>query len=869
MEKTLQQFLEGLNETAPDELKEAEILRLVYSEVSNVLEMFLHCRTLIPYATVAAFQRDMRVKWGMNDFLLRIKYTPDMLTADYFFELTGFLKARFPVVNGFFDDADVTLENGVFTVSLKRGGANVLKKAGIERAFPDLVREMFVTSVKLELAGVTEVSDEVYLAEQEKIISEIESSLPPPPPPGAAPAPAAAAGQTYSPKGFRTFSADFTELPIICKDAAVLMGSPVMPDEKVTKMINASEKSDEKYVCWGEVFSIETRETKSGMMIAIISFTDFTSSVTMKILGSAKKYRGKLTKDDLVEILGELKKGSTIIASGALAEDDFDHKVYMTPERIMVVKKKMRVDTAEQKRVELHCHTNMSAMDALAAPSALVKRAYSWGHRALAITDHGVVQGFPDAVGAVKGIVKEGGDFKALYGVEAYEVNNDIKIYIGSRHPKLTGEVIVFDLETTGTKPDSDRIIEIGAVKLRGLEIIDRFDMFVNPHRELTEYITELTSITDDMLKDAPEEADALKAFMEFCGEMPLLVAHNANFDCSFIREAVKRCGVTFDYDQLDTVLWSQKLLPDLEKHKLDSLAEHYGVGDFHHHRACDDAETLAKIYIEMSRAEIKNYPYMIITADMLNSLHAPLNDVTGLKTYHQIILVRNNTGLKNLYRMISDSNLKYYKRRPRIPKSELVKNREGLIIGSACEAGEVIQAYLSGEPYEKIKQIASFYDYLEIQPDGNNEFMLISEREPYDRINTVEDLHNINRFIVKLGEDLGLPVCATGDVHVLDPKDLQYRAIIMASKGFEDADKQAPLYFKTTDQMLSELAYLGEEKAFEVVVKNTNMFADRVEGGLKAFPDGTYTPFIPGAVRELQDICWKKCLSIYGDCEP
>ena len=322
-------------------------------------------------------------------------------------------------------------------------------------------------------------------------------------------------------------------------------------------------------------------------------------------------------------------------------------------------------------------------------------------------------------------------------------------------------------------------------------------------------------------------------------------------------------------YSSIDTVPMSQIMLPELEKHKLNYVAEHFGLGDFQHHRGCDDAEVLAGIFIRLSKMLMEQYPLILITVDMLNSLLANENQVLAKPTYHQIIIVRNNTGLKNLYRLISDSNLKYFKRRPRIPKSELVRHREGLILGSACERGEVIQAYLEGRNYDEIKQIASFYDYLEIQPDGNNKFMLTTEKPPYDRIHTAEDIKDINRFIVKLGEDLGIPVCATGDVHFMDKTDAQFRSVIQASMGFPDADTQPPLYLKTTNQMLDELSYLGEEKAFEVVVTNTNNVADMVDPDLKAFPNGTYTPFIEGSVYQLQYICWKKCCSIYGDCDP
>ena len=346
-------------------------------------------------------------------------------------------------------------------------------------------------------------------------------------------------------------------------------------------------------------------------------------------------------------------------------------------------------------------------------------------------------------------------------------------------------------------------------------------------------------------------------------------MAHNSQFDTGFISACAKRQGIEIKYSSIDTVPMSQIMLPELEKHKLNYVAEHFGLGDFQHHRGCDDAEVLAGIFIRLAKMLMEQYPLILITVDMINSLLANENQVLAKPTYHQIIIVRNNTGLKNLYRLISDSNLKYFKRRPRIPKSELVRHREGLILGSACERGEVIQAYLEGRNYDEIKQIASFYDYLEIQPDGNNKFMLTTEKPPYDRIHTAEDIKDINRFIVKLGEDLGIPVCATGDVHFMDKTDAQFRSVIQASMGFPDADTQPPLYLKTTNQMLDELSYLGEEKAFEVVVTNTNNVADMVDPDLKAFPNGTYTPFIEGSVYQLQYICWKKCCSIYGDCDP
>ncbi|MCD8095617.1 MAG: PolC-type DNA polymerase III [Ruminococcus sp.] len=860
-EHTLSEFLEGYNIKLPKSLEDGQLLKLTYSESVNEMALTVKMDKLAPFAAVTELERSMEELLGINDFKLLLKYTPDKLSADYFSELIQFLKSRFPVVNGFFDDAKASLCDGVLTIKLKHGGADILKKAGIETALPTLIYEMFSQSVKIELSGTLSIDAESYKNMQQKQMENLPTAAPP------AEKKQSSGGGTH--KNFAECDVDFTDLPILAKGAKVLMGSPISAAQTITAMENISSEMTESITVWGEIFLTESYETKNGMLIALISFTDFTSSFTMKMIGSLRKGRGRLSKDELSDMLEMMKKGETLIVSGKVSEDDYDHNFYLLPSDIMLVKRTQRKDESEQKRVELHCHSNMSAMDALAAPSNLVKRAFGWGHKALAITDHGVVQGYPDAMNMTRSINADGGDFKLIYGIEAYEVNNDVKIYTGWQKTKLTDEIIVFDLETTGTSPSGDRIIEFGAVRLKGLKVVDSFDMLCNPERELGEFITGLTSITNDMLKDAVSEAQALEKFKEFCGDNPTLAAHNADFDCGFLREAAKRAGTKFEFSSLDTVVMSKKLIPDLKNHKLDTVAEHFGMGDFNHHRASDDAEVLSRIFVKLSNMVMDMYPHMIITADMLNSLLADDSKVLTEKTYHQIILVKNNTGLKNLYRLISDSNLKYFKRNPRIPKSELVKNREGLIVASACEAGELIQSYLRGEPREKIKQIASFYDYLEIQPEGNNGFMLLSEKEPYNNITTQEDLRDINRFVVELGEEMGIPVCATGDVHVMDPSDSVFRAIIMASKGFEDADKQAPLYFKPTNQMLDELSYLGEDKAFEVVVTNTNMVADRIERGLKAFPDGTYTPSIAGATRDLQDLCWHRCCEIYGDCDP
>ncbi|WP_295154775.1 exonuclease domain-containing protein, partial [uncultured Ruminococcus sp.] len=870
---TISEYFDEFSDAIPADIAGGKILKLLFSEDMNSMECIASFENTVSYDCIAQFEQRMReaIRCG---FRLSPKYAPDLLSAAYFGDICKFLKERFPFVNGFLDNAEVVFDGKTFIVTLKHGGFELMKKAGIFNCFSNLVYELFSVNAQIEFYGVL-LND---MATHEKAQQEYLASLPQPDIKSyeqkAADKSAAPAEQGIE---FRTVDVDFTSLHLLGEGASVLKGGPIQSDTRVYSMGSLPadaaglEHFNDAVTVWGDVFQIDTKETKTGMLIAVIYITDYTSSCALKLIGSNKKGKFvRLTREQLEAMLGKMKKGSTVLVRGKLEEDDFDHNVYLMSDDIMLVGREAEKDNAPEKRVELHCHTNMSMMDALAAPEKLVAKAAGWGHKALAITDHGVVQGFPEAGTKCDDIRKSGKEFKIIYGCEAYEVNNDARIFKGVDKRELTDEFICFDLETTGTNSKEDRIIEIGAVKVRGLEVIDRFDMLVDPQCPISEFISNLTNITEDMLKGQPDIKTAIDAFISFCGEKPCLVAHNAPFDTGFISNTCQRLGIKFEFSSVDTVPMSQIMLPQLERHKLNYVAEHFGCGDFQHHRGCDDAEVLGTIFIELCKMLREQYPLMLITVDMLNGLLGETDNVTETKdVFHQIILVRNNIGLKNLYRLISDSNLKYFKRRPRIPKSELTKYREGLILGSACERGEVIQAYLEGKPYEYIKQIAAFYDYLEIQPDGNNMFMLTAEKPPYDKIRTVEDVKDINRFIVRLGEELGIPVCATGDVHFLNKEDAKFRAIIQASMGFTDCDNQAPLYLKTTDKMLEELAYLGEEKAFEVVVTNTNNVADMIDADLKAFPVGTYTPFIEGAVYELQIICWRKACELYGDCDP
>ena len=857
IEYTIAQLFDEHCSVLPDVICDGKVLKVIYDEKLNELTVMAKFNQLLNYDLIVESEKNIIEKLNLSRFKIKCKYTPDMLCDEAFEQMVKYMKLYFPVVNGFFDDADARCVNGKFVVDMKHGGVEFLKKAGIESFFSSLVADWFSTNAEIDFVGTVESNKEMY----ERIEAEINSYISSPPVPENKPK--QKQSEPSHDMDFRTCSVDFTRLNLIADNALVVKGGPISADTKVTAMKDLSDSTQGRITVWGEIFDVQTKETRNGGLIAKLFFTDFTSSFSMKMFGSEKKGKFvKLHRPDLECILEKLNKGTTVIVSGEIEEDTFEHTLNINPEDIMVVKRETERDNCEQKRVELHCHTNMSSMDAITPANKLVKRAFEWGHKAIAITDHGVVQGYPAAMNEVAGIRKNGGDFKAIYGIEAYEVNNDANVYFGWDKRKLTDEFIVFDLETTGTSPNDDRIIEIGAVKVRNLEIVDKFDTFVNPHKQISEFISNLTGITNDMVADAPEEEKAIKDFVEFCGDNPVLVAHNAKFDTGFVDASLKRNNIDMKYSYLDTVVMSQIMLPQLQKHKLNFVAEHFGF-EFNHHRGSDDAEVLSKIFIKLAGQLVEKYPNLLVTVDKVNSLLGKDDNVLTAQPYHQIILVRNNTGLKNLYKLISHSNLDYYRKRPRIPKSDLVKHREGLIVGSACEAGELYRAIVEGASWEKLCQIASFYDYLEIQPEGNNEFMLRN-----GTVKSFEEIREYNRTVVKLGEYLGIPVCATGDVHFMNKGDAQFRAILQSVK-YSDCDNQPPLYLKTTDEMLSDFAYLGEEKAFEVVVKNTNLIADMIDKDLKAFPNGTYTPFIDGAVRELQVICWKKACSIYGDCDP
>ena len=596
----------------------------------------------------------------------------------------------------------------------------------------------------------------------------------------------------------------------------------------------------------GEVFKVDTMETKTGKIILTFFITDYTDSITVKCF---------LKPQEKEEVLNNIKKGLYCKVRGEAIYDTYAREVVIMGRDILRMKKLERMDGAAEKRVELHCHTTMSAMDGITPVGKIIERAAKWGHPAIAITDHGVVQAFPDAQIAAKK-----NKIKVLYGVEGYLVDDGIPLALNEKGQSLDDTYVVFDLETTGFSPKNDKIIEIGAVKVKNGKIIDSFSEFVNPRRPIPYKITELTGISDDMVRYADSIDFVLPKFMEFIGDAAV-VAHNASFDCSFIEKNCKDLDLPFNATILDTVQICRFLYPELKSVKLNIVAKHLGVKLTSHHRAVDDAKATGDIFVECIK-KIKE-EYEVSSLSDLNKIFLEKVDIKKLPTYHIIILAKTQEGIRNLYKLVSEAHIDNFFRRPRTKKSRLAEMREGLIIGGACEAGEIYRAVLGGKKDEDVKEIMSFYDYVEIQPIENNAYLIEK-----GNVKDEEELKDINRKIYNLAKEINKPTVATGDVHFLEPQDEAFRRIIMAGQGFGDAENQPPLYLKTTEEMLKEFSYLGEDIAREVVIKNPQEIADSVDI-LKPIPDETYPPKIKGADDDIRNMTMNKVHSIYGENLP
>ena len=839
-----------------DDISSAELLKLNINSNNRSITMTAKFGGLVLRDNLFAAEKQIS-KSELNLGSVRINpiYDSKLFSADYFPELYKAVKRDIPSINGTLNNAFVTYEEGNLQITLNNGGKSLLDAKGFDKALKRLVAEEFSLEINIIYTGTLEVdgqSEEYMQAmknaaekiERQKIEESVHDT-------------ASNEAVTKAVKEKRNSDA-VQEIEV--REGKFLLPQIVEASIKPfygrsirgkIEPISTIVADTGRIVVWGDIFDIEKKVTKSGdKNIFVIDITDYSGSTSVKVFGTIKD----------TAILDNLKKGDTVVVQGDVEYDRYAGELMLIARSIGTANKVKVVDKAEEKRVELHLHTNMSQMDAVTSAGDLVKRAADWGHPAVAITDHGVAQAFPDAMKAADKINKDGEKIKVIYGTEAYFMDDLVESVSGKSEEPLDGTFICFDIETTGLSANRDKITEIGAVKVENGQITDTFSTFANPGMPIPAKITELTGITDAMVKDAPSQSEAVSAFLEFAGDN-VLVAHNAPFDTSFIRKACENMNREYNYTSIDTVAISRAILTDIKNCKLDTVAKYLRLGDFNHHRATDDAEMLARIFINLC-TRLKD-DYNITKTNEINTQIAGGGDFKKLPTYHQIILVKNLTGLKNLYKLISYAHLTYFYKKPRIPKSELVKHREGLIIGSACCAGQLYQAILLGKPWPEIKAIASFYDYLEIQPAGNNNFMI---RE--GRFANEAELHEIDKTIVKLGKELGKPVCATCDVHFMDPKDADYRKILMAGQGFKDAEDQAPLYLRTTAEMLKEFEYLGKEKAYEVVVTNPRKIADMCES-IRPIPKGTFPPNIEGAEEELVSITWERAKEKYGDPLP
>ncbi len=877
MSKTLLQIFERYhaNEATAHLLAQAQNIKLQADKENRIIQVSADFPMLITKDEIYRIENEIAKAYELNWVKILPHYPSELFDSSYVSELLRETECIGIVAKGFFSKYRFQLEENTLTVEIpfNENGVALLYDARTPEVMQGILLSEFGLHIKV---NIVHTNDEAFLASNDSLEKRLEefdkrmaqeakdyearmaqkltSAAPSTEEAEMLPRKMSIFDENIAPMvengickiGFSTF--DISEPEFVIGEPFVVSPMPIA----------AINKPQRNIVIVGTVFGFSQEPSRSGDKMSInFSVTDENSSIEVKAF---------VPLEEAGEITSVIKDGVVIAMKGYAKKElrrdrteGTDFQFYFN--NIAKVKKLGRVDNAPVKRVELHLHTQMSHMDALIPPDVAVKQAKAWGHPAVAITDHGTVQGYQDAMLASEKIGQ-----KVIYGIEAYFVNDTANAINGSYNEDFDAETIVFDIETTGLSVQNCKITEIGAVKIRDGEIIDTFNTFVNPEVSIPEEIVELTSITDEMVADAPKVQEALEAFFDFIGDRDskkkkLLVAHNANFDTGFIRYAAESCGMEFTNPYLDTVALSRFLNPDLKKHKLDVLAEFYQLGDFNHHRACDDAAMLAAIYFKMIKSmrehDIKSFE------QLKRDMSANSNPLS-LKPYHQIILVKNKEGLKNLYKLVSFGFLKYFKRNPRIPKTELEKHREGLIIGSACEAGELFTALLDNRPEAEIEEIVNFYDYLEIQPISNNRFLIEAEKAKDE-----EDLRNFNRKIVALGEKYNKPVVATCDAHFLNDEDELYRKILLAGQKFKDYDKDAHLYYRTTEEMLEEFSYLGEEKAYEVVVTNTNMINDMIESDIRPFPKGTFTPSMEGAEEDLTRICYERAKSMYGDPLP
>ena len=829
----------------PEELTQAlERLAVVHAELdrdARTIRLDAQAEKYLAEKQLQTLCRAVEKAYGLKSLELSVRYPEEELPHMDFRDLAQVFIRAFSPSAAILAGAQYTVEDNTVTIHLRANGKDsILQNAKKGEQF---LRERFGVTKKIEVEAHSNLEGKALFEETARIRAEALKNAPAIQPsaqaPGAAPAARAprSAPTPQEPTGALFYGRPFS-------------GRAVRMDELNLDMF--------RVIVEGKVFAVQHRELKKrGAWVVCFDMTDYTSSVRVNQFMEAAKAK---------PIIDNVQAGMWLRVQGKMSFDRYDNEMVLQPTAMEKIEAPKRRDTYPEKRVELHLHTTMSSMDALTDTGAAVKRAASWGHRAIAITDHGGAQSFPDAMKAASKAKVAGTDqnIKILYGCEGYYVNDvDDRIAVhGDGDFSFDEEYVAFDLETTGLSSLHDTIIEIGAAIMKGKEVLSTFQMFVDPHRPLQLKIIDLTGITDQMLAGQPDISEAIPQFLDYVGGRPLC-AHNADFDIGFVTAACERLGIVFQPTYVDTLILAQNLMPELGKYKLNIVADALSLPDFNHHRASDDAITCGYLLMRFFKMlQEQGIDHLQAINPRMEELRSG-SKIMDRRARHIIVFAKNSIGLRNLYRLISYGNLKYFRRVPIMPKSEILQWREGLIIGSACEAGELFQAILNHKSWAELKRIASFYDFLEIQPICNNRFMLdkgLAEDE--------EELRGFNRTIVRLGEELGKPVVATGDVHFLDPEDEIFRHILLATKQMPDADRPLPLYLRTTDEMMAEFAYLGEEKAREVVIDNPNRIVDWCET-LRPVPHNLFAPKIENSVEDLKSLVYGKLHRLYGENPP
>lgn len=821
-------------------LLDLDIMKIYINSAKKTFKLIVHCDEIISEKDLEVLEQALKLKfYKFKDVNVSVRYNlkqtdqNDILKL-YFPNIIFLIKRDIPSSSAWLDSIEWSIEKNTLIISVNNYIAvHILKTRDMEMKIKEKIKENLNLDLYVRFecrentASKTQEHVDRIENEESKLIANIDFS---------------ANNNSDRPSKPKPKKENFFKRKKA--DPGMLYGRN-LEGEKIK--ISQIDIDTGVATVEGEIFDVEVKEIRGNKKLYTFSITDFSSSITAKVFANPKDQ----------EVLDEnIKEEAYVRLSGDVIYDNYSKQIGIMLKGLKKARKEQRLDNALEKRVELHCHTKMSSMDGMNTFEDIAKRASEWGHRAIAITDHGIVQGFPEAMNISKEY-----DIKVLYGVEGYLVDDHKKLVtnLRERNNKVDCEYVIFDIETTGLSDRNDRITEIGAVRIKNGEIIETYNQLINPEVSIPEKIVKLTGITDELVRDEPRIEEILDEFIEFCGDS-ILVAHNSSFDMGFIKRNCERLNIEINNPVLDTLYLTRVLFPELKNHKLNTLCKHLEVPLENHHRAVDDAKATAGIFIK-SLEVLKEKG--INTLGELNAYCCENINAKQENTFHIIIFAKNKAGLKGLYKIISESHINNFFRRPRILKTLIEKYKDDLIIGSACEAGEVYQAIFKNKDRIQIEEVAKFYDFLEIQPVENNEFLI---RNGF--ATDFSELEDINREIVALGEKLNKPVVATGDVHFLDPQDEAYRRILMGGQGFSDADKQAPLYFKTTDEMLNEFRYLGEEKAKEVVVTNTNLITDMIDD-ISPIPEGTFPPEIEGSDEKLRSMNYNKAKSIYGDPLP